>query len=233
MNEEPFRHEYKYVCSATQIALLKSRVCGLLTLDNNASTDGQYNIRSLYFDDTDNTCYKENEAGTDPREKFRIRIYNNSSDNISLELKQKEQGMTRKLSCPLTVKQCRTLMSGQAVDGEIPVLLYKLNTLIRTRMMRPAVIVEYDRTPYVYPVGNVRVTFDRNISSSSHIDRFLDDEIPKRPIMPSGQHVLEVKWDMLLPDYIKHSLQINDLQRTAFSKYYICRRYDYRGGIIQ
>lgn len=30
-----------------------------------------YHIRSLYFDDYYNSCYNENEIGTDPREKFR------------------------------------------------------------------------------------------------------------------------------------------------------------------
>ena len=87
------------------------------------------------------------------------------------------------------------------------------------------VIVAYERTPYIYPVGNVRITFDRNIVSSGNVKEFMRPEICTRPVMPAGRHVLEVKYDELLPDYIYQALQNLNLQRTAYSKYYICRKY--------
>ena len=71
-----YRHELKYVISATQIPLLKSRITSFMQPDPHTGADGSYNIRSLYFDDYYNRCFYENENGTDPREKFRIRIYN-------------------------------------------------------------------------------------------------------------------------------------------------------------
>ena len=88
------------------------------------------------------------------------------------------------------------------------------------------VIVDYERTVYVCPIGNVRVTFDRNISSSTDFKHFGEKNIAKRPIMPCGHHILEVKYDELLPDYIYKSLEIEALQRTTFSKYYLCRKYN-------
>ena len=87
-----FRHELKYVVSCAQLSLLKNRVHNLLSLDSHTSQSGVYNIRSLYFDDYYNSCYIENENGTDPREKFRIRIYNASEERITLECKRKERG---------------------------------------------------------------------------------------------------------------------------------------------
>ena len=45
-----YRHELKYVISAAQIPLLKSRISSLMSLDPHAGADGIYNIRSLYFD---------------------------------------------------------------------------------------------------------------------------------------------------------------------------------------
>jgi len=186
-----------------------------------------YRIRSLYFDDYYNSCYIENENGTDPREKFRIRIYNANPDRISLELKRKEHGMTQKLSCRLTREQCETLMAGTPlpVDNSYPPVLQKLNLLMRTRMMRPRVIVEYDRVPFVDKLGNTRITIDRNIMSSEDISHFLDKEIHRRPIMAAGRHILEVKYDEYLPDYISRNLQLQTLRQTAFSKYYLCRKY--------
>ena len=47
----------------------------------------------------------------------------------------------------------------------------------------------------------------------------------KRPIMPVGQTLMEVKFDEFLPEYIKETLELGKLSQTAFSKYYLCRRY--------
>ena len=226
-NEPKYRHELKYICTAAELAMIQGRIHHLIPLDSHAGENGMYQIRSLYFDDYYDRCYYENENGTDPREKFRIRIYNGKTDKISLELKKKERGKTLKLSCPLTEEQCRMLMRGEVLPDcdEYPPVLQKLLLQMKTAMLRPKIIVEYDRVPYVYKLGNVRITLDKNISSSLAIDRFLDPTIHKRPIMPAGQHVLEVKFDEFLPDYIYQTLQLRNLRQTAFSKFYLCRKF--------
>ena len=225
--ENRYRHEFKYLCSYGELMMLKVRLQGLVSLDTHVGESGVYNIRSLYFDDIYDTCYRENEAGTDPREKFRIRIYDHSSERISLELKRKVRGKTQKLSCLLTEVQCRGLMEGEipVLQENSPALLRKLCLLMQTRHMRPKVIVEYERVPYVYPHGNVRITMDENISASNRTDRFLERQIPLRPILEAGQHILEVKYDEYLPDGIYRTIQSGNLRQTAFSKYYLCRRY--------
>ncbi len=225
--ENRYRHEFKYLCSYGELMRLKVRLQGLVSLDTHVGESGVYNIRSLYFDDIYDTCYRENEAGTDPREKFRIRIYDHSSERISLELKRKVRGKTQKLSCLLTEEQCRGLMEGEipVLQENSPALLRKLCLLMQTRHMRPKVIVEYERVPYVYPHGNVRITMDENISASNRTDRFLERQIPLRPILEAGQHILEVKYDEYLPDGIYRTIQSGNLRQTAFSKYYLCRRY--------
>ena len=210
-----------------QIRLLKIRICHLLPLDSHVAQTGSYRIRSLYFDDYDNRCMKENENGTDPREKFRIRIYNGSTEKISLECKRKERGKTYKTACPLTMEQTRYLMAGKPLPdiGQQPPLLRKLTLQMMTRRLRPVVIVEYERIPYVYKNGNVRITLDTNITSSSAVSQFLEPKITGRPVLPVGQQLLEVKYDEYLPDFIYRSLMLPNLRQTAFSKYYICRKY--------
>lgn len=222
-----YRHEFKYLCSSGELAVLKVRLKGLARPDPHAGETGVYNIRSLYFDDYYDSCLKENEAGTDPREKFRIRIYNHSAERISLELKKKIRGKTRKLSCLLTEEQCRTLMAGgiPKPDGEEQKLLEQLCLLMQTRLMAPKVIVEYERTPYICPLGNVRITMDESVSSSGRTDLFLEDQIPLRPVLGAGQQILEVKYDEYLPDAIYRTLQPGGLRQTAFSKYYLCRKF--------
>ncbi len=222
-----YRHELKYAISVAQIPLLKSRITGIMQPDPHAGADGMYNIRSLYFDDYYNRYYYENENGTDPRMKFRIRIYNHSADRITLECKSKERGKTLKTSCSLTLEQTRMLMEGKTfqVQPTDHPLLHKLLLEIKTHMLHPVVIVEYDRIPYIYKNGNVRVTFDTNISTSSDIQGFLDERISKRPIMPQGQHLMEVKFDEYLPDFIYRNLNLGCHRQTAYSKYYLCRKF--------
>ena len=99
-SEMKYRHELKYVVSAAQIPLLKSRISNLMQLDSHAGMDGIYNIRSLYFDDYTNRCFYENENGTDPREKYRIRIYNHSPERITLECKRKNAERQEKSLAP-------------------------------------------------------------------------------------------------------------------------------------
>lgn len=222
-----YRHELKYNITAAQLQLIKTRIGRLMSLDSHVGANGSYTIRSLYFDDYYDSCFWENENGTDPREKFRIRIYNHSTDRITLECKRKERGKTLKTACPLTLAQTEFLMEGKALPdiGQQPPLLQKLTLEMLTRQLHPVVIVEYDRIPYVYPNGNVRATLDTNIASSSAIGCFLDERIQKRPVLPLGQQLLEVKYDEYLPDFLYRSLQLPSLQQTAFSKYYLCRKY--------
>lgn len=231
MEQINYRHEYKYPLTHGQILIEDARISGIMSKDMHAGDAGFYNIRSLYFDDYENNCYMDNENGVDNREKYRIRIYNHNPERINLELKQKIRGKTGKRSCPITLSQCRQLM-----EGIIPLdiqpeqqVLHKLAYLMAVRLMRPAVIVDYDRVPYVYRLqdANVRVTFDSNITSVSEVSSFLDEKIQGRGVMPKGQALMEVKFDSFLPDEIHSLLQLEGLTASTFSKYYLCRRFTF------
>ena len=228
-----YRHEYKYLIDAMQQSLLKLHAAGTLQPDAHADENGEYLIRSLYFDSLDDKCFYENENGDDPREKYRIRFYNCDSSRISLECKAKTRSLTRKTSCPITVEQCMCFMEGRIPepDREVSPKQSAMFCQMRLQNLRPVVIVQYVRTPYINKAGNVRVTFDYNIASSNDIAGFLNTDIPFRQVLPVGQSILEVKWDEFLPSYIKEQLELESLQWTSFSKYYICRKYNCYGGV--
>lgn len=222
-----YRHEYKYLLDSPMEQILQIRAAGLLALDAHVQEEGSYVIRSLYFDDLYDSCLRENDAGTDPRSKFRIRYYNHNTDKIHLEKKSKTRGMTRKEACDLTLEECAMLVRGEIpdVDDTMPAIKKQLLLEMRLRNLMPKVIVSYERVPYVYPGGNVRITFDRDISSSVELSAFLSGDYPTRPILPVGSSILEVKWDEVMPLHIKEVMQLNQLQWTAFSKYYMCRKF--------
>ena len=225
--ERKFRHELKYVISNAQAAMLLNRLKGLMRPDPHGGPEGRYSVRSLYLDGYDGRCFYENEDGVDPREKYRIRIYNHSPDRISLERKQKERQMTRKTACPLAPELARRIAGGGMIfpgPDQSP-LVRLLAANMGLYGFRPAVIVEYERIPFVYPIGNVRATLDINISASAGFSHFFDERLPRRPVMPLGRQLLEVKFDEFLPDFIYRSLQLENLQRTAYSKFYYCRKF--------
>ena len=228
-----FRHEYKYVLDMQQSRILEMRVRNLIPHDRNATKDGMYAIHSLYFDDYQDSCFYENEAGVNVRSKYRIRYYNNDCSYISLEKKSKVNGMTKKESCRITEEQCRQFMMGKIpeIHTSMSEKMQKLFSEMRCKNMIPKVIVHYDRAPYVYEIGNVRITFDRNIESSNDFVHFLDGTKVNRPILAVGESIMEVKWDEILPEFIEKGIALNELQWSSFSKYYLCRKYNCYGGI--
>ena len=222
-----YRHEFKYLCTQAQLMILRVRLQGLMAPDVHAGADGKYRIKSLYFDDVNDRCFFENEDGTAPREKYRIRIYNDSCARIALECKHKEGDRISKESCLIRQDQCEAFAFGKGNVSmeELPELAKRLLTLQKSCGMKPKVIVSYERTPYVYPNGNVRVTFDEGIACGGRVEEFFKPEGARRQILPVGTHLLEVKYDEYLPDPIYHALSMADMQRVTFSKYYLCRRY--------
>ncbi len=220
-----YRVEQKYIITEDKIAYLKFKLENVMQYDKHAKK-GIYRIRSLYFDDMYDSFLEDNEAGNDFREKYRIRTYNNEKDKIHLEIKAKELGYTSKMKEELTQQECLDFMERKSwtLKDKDSLVKKKLYSLMLMRRMQPVQIVEYERIPLVEENGNVRVTFDKNIVGTSEITTFFDDILPGVPVLPMGQHILEVKYDEFLPDYIKQILNEVHLTKTAFSKYYYARR---------
>ena len=232
------RNEIKFVCTEQELRLVESRIQHICKPDKHAGADGVYQIRSVYFDDCENTCFYENECGTDMREKYRIRIYNSTLEKIMLECKRKERDKNYKTSCPLSWEMCSAVLDKNRYgirlnEGNVDwneqqkMLFNKFCLQLKIRLFSPKIIVEYERTPYVYEQGNVRITFDRYIGFCKNIDEFGNKSISKRPVMSSGKHILEVKYDELLQDCLHDLFEDMNLQRSTFSKYYICRKFEY------
>ena len=223
-----YRHEQKYLVNEQDIALITARIRPFLKPDA-FHPEGAYRIRSVYFDDWQDSALRQNLSGVSPRSKLRIRIYDEDMGFIQLEQKIKDHDLTLKKSCSLTPEECRSLLEGRPVRacGRDRPLLSFLQAEMLLRRFSPRILVEYERTAYTCMEGNVRITFDRNLASSGHVRRLSDPALPKRPVMHPGQHIMEVKYDEFLPSHIRKALDTGKLERTVFSKYVLCRRYPY------
>ena len=226
-----FRHEFKYVEPEVRLIAAEKPLAAFMKKDAHVGERGFYNIRSLYFDDYDDAFLNDNLSGVDLREKWRIRAYDRSSSFISLERKSRKSDMISKDSCAITPEQFDLILKREIeISDSNPPLLNVFITAMKTRLLHPAVIVEYDRTPFAAKEGNTRVTFDRNIRSSAELDALLADRpLVSRPVLLKGQNLLEVKHDAFLPNHIAHALETGRMKRETFSKYFLARRFSYTG----
>lgn len=210
--------------SEEEIAVLSARLQPLMRQDVHQVGDS-YEIRSVYFDDLWETCMEENEAGVDLRRKYRVRTYAPDCAILKLEIKEKRNGLTRKTACRITPEEYERLLhrgQGLAFGGRAP--LNQLLLQMRCRGMAPKALICYERTAFVHPSGNVRITFDRNIMAGRSCGPFFDARVSGLiPVLPKGMQLMEVKYDELLPDIIARQLETGRLRQTAFSKYYLGR----------
>ncbi|MCQ2462936.1 MAG: polyphosphate polymerase domain-containing protein [Clostridia bacterium] len=220
-----YRHEYKTEINTADMYEIRSRLSAAAKSDPHC-IDGRYFIRSLYFDTPWDKALHEKLDGVNRREKFRIRYYNGDTGFIQLEKKSKLDGMCSKQSARLTQLQAQKI-----VDGDILWMRDSENALIRelyikmhTQLLKPKTVVDYTREPFVYPLGNVRVTFDYNIRTGIKCTDFLNPGCVTVPV-PDNPVIMEIKWDEYIPDIIKNAIQLKNRQISAFSKYAQCRIY--------
>ena len=98
-----YRVEDKYNCTAMELVMLQSRMEAVLRPDVNEGDSEGYRITSLYFDDLEDSCLHDTEDGVNRRNKYRIRIYNDSLDVIKLEVKSKRDNRILKRSRTISI----------------------------------------------------------------------------------------------------------------------------------
>lgn len=222
-----YRHEVKMSISPFDREVLSRRLSRVLKRDEHAGRDGYYRVRSLYFDDQDDSALKEKLMGVICREKFRIRAYDNSTSVIRLEKKVKNNNLGYKETALLTLDECRRLTGGdyKFLIDRPEAVCRQLYTKMRTGLFKPKTIVEYNREAYVWDPGRIRITIDSNVKTGISSVDFLSFDVPMANAVDSGASILEIKYDGYLPSHISNLIQLDSRQRDAISKYVLCRRF--------
>lgn len=221
-----YRVEDKFSCSKMEMFLLKARLQSVLDTDTNQKEKQGYQITSVYFDDYWDGCLWEAIDGVRDRCKYRIRIYDDNFNVIKLEIKHKRDSRIYKLSQNITFEEMKTFLRGECVERERETddVIGQMNMAIRTKKIEPVIIVEYDRTAFVYETGNVRITLDCNLRYSTNIDDFISGKKEQYRVLPEENRVIEVKYDEMLPGVIARIIENGNMTQTSFSKYCLCRR---------
>jgi len=219
------RHELKFQIDMLQYQVLQRKLATVLQPDPNMESKSSYTIRNLYFDDLRDTALNEKQAGVPNRKKYRIRIYNCSDAYIKFERKTKISQFILKEST--RISRCET---EKIIAGDIGFLAASDNQLLREfyresrcRLMRPVVVVEYDREAYVHPVGNVRITFDTGLRTGLGPNSFFDRNCCTMGIVHRPEIILEVKYNKVLPQFICGLFPDTIRPQMAIGKYVLCR----------
>lgn len=221
--ENGFRHEYKYLISRADAELLKRRLPHIMERDSHAGPTGRYTIRSLYFDDFAGTAFYDKVDGVNYRAKYRIRFYNHDLSHIKLEKKEKLGHLTRKTAQTITQADAQSLESGRTVSPDTHGgLISELQQKIAFPGLRPRVVVDYDRTPFICRDGNTRITLDEDVRTKPYTAKLCASAEAMIPVLEPDQVILEVKFDDFLPGYLADALA--DIPRTAMaiSKFALC-----------
>lgn len=222
-----YRHEYKIYINLGDYYIIRSRIKQIMKLDKHAGENGQYNIRSVYFDNLNDSALFEKITGVNHREKFRIRFYNSDTSYIRLEKKMKNNGLTAKIKTQITKEECLKILNGDInwLNQRDENLLNELYIKMKNGLYRPKTIVDYVREAYVYPVGNVRVTFDKSIRSGLFSTDIFNENLPTVEVLNPNKLLLEVKFDEFIPDMIADIIQTGERTAISVSKYTLCRTF--------
>ena len=225
---EIYRHEVKYQISMADYLSIRQRLRLVMKPDIHAKENGQYTVRSIYFDNLEDKALREKRNGVQKREKFRIRYYNDDVSFLVLEKKMKGNNLCLKIDARLTEEECKALLGGDKtwMMAHPSGLVRELYCKMGSQQLRPKVLVSYIREAYLYAAGNVRVTFDSHIRSTLFHRPFLEEGVPDIDVSEHpGDMVLEVKFDAFLPDVVQILLQTGNIRQQSYSKYGACRKF--------
>lgn len=208
--------------------VLIRRLNMVLPKDSHTGPKGYYTVRSLYFDDINDTALMEKLTGVKFREKYRVRVYDNSTAMIRLEKKVKNNGSGYKESAVLSINECQNLIHNEYyfLKNRAEPVCRHLYTKMRTGLYKPKTIVEYKRQAYLWEPGRIRITIDSDVVTGLSSTDFLAFETPLTGVLNGGTAILEIKYDCYLPSHIADLIQLDSRHKAAISKYVLCRKYD-------
>ena len=227
------RLEYKFVVPKSRTDELREALKPWVSHDAfcAASTDRQYTVRSIYYDNRRFRCYDEKFDGFRLKKKLRIRGYNTEhpDNTVFLEIKRKQEDFIAKSRAPVRWSRIREVFPGYGVGTSA--LPFEPGTLeaeaagrflynYHRRRMLPVVLVAYEREAFLGRFDPMlRLTFDKNVRSRLYPELgSLYSERDTRFLVP-GYFIFEVKFYLNLPFWVGDIARRFDLQRQAFSKY--------------
>jgi hypothetical protein len=230
------RYELKYIVDERQAAALREFMRGYLTPDPYAKPEegNAYRVYTLYCDSLELGLYKSSKEGRKNRFKLRMRFYDDDPNHpVYLEIKRRLGDVVKKERAGVRRDAAQKYLLGQPAifsdlvpAGEPLKARSALNNYLQLYHSIGAmgcIYVCYHREAYVaYDNDHVRVTFDRNISTS----RFNSGSTlypPRQGVSADiAGIVLELKFTDRYPPWMRELVGALNLWRVPMAKYVVC-----------
>lgn len=222
-SENEWRFEYKYRLTYQHYLQVRGAILPFMRKDSFTGNPEQkrYTVRSLYFDSHDLRSYVEKINGDSDRVKLRIRAYQSSPRDdlpIRVELKARKGMAMEKHSAWASMQDYEYFMTTWHWPEANDPVLSEFERYVHLKMLRPKVLVEYQREGYLSRVSQeVRVTFDHHVHGARAKEIFPTNAF-FRAYYP-GLVVFEIKCDKRQPRWLRTLVQDQDLRLNANSKF--------------
>lgn len=224
------RFEFKYLITQEIEEEIRKRIAPYVKSDPfvEGSSDGMYEVFSLYYDNPSFYYYQQKMDGVQRRKKVRLRTYRNKGQFTPyafFELKRKHDAVVLKDRFVMSQEDYQKLIenedfySTEAIrDQNRKNIIEEFEWEKHLRSISPKILIMYEREPYVGMYNeNFRITFDKNIRAIENDNLFYNGNDAWDV---SGKYiVMEVKFNGSLPFYVDQVIKEFDLQRVSFSKY--------------
>ena len=223
------REEKKFLINMAEFCQKSHLLEQVLFQDEHNGIHG-YRVRSLYFDTPYDRDFFEKRAGTELRQKVRLRIYDTEQTFAMLEMKQKQGVQQLKRSLKISREDAVRIIKGDLS----PLLTYRepfaaeIYAFMQIHAYRPVTIVEYHRKAFLAKENKIRITFDSQIvATESSVDLF-DPNLNMNPVLDPYDVVMEVKFNGFLLGYIRGLINSIDKTELSVSKYVLARQSAYQ-----
>lgn len=212
------RKELKYEVSYEESRNIINVLDMLFPRDKHSNEDGEYTIKSIYFDNHLHEIENDKENDINSVKKYRIRMYNNDDSTLYLERKSNENGYIYKVKQKITRQDVENILNGNYKEllenGET--LKTELYIKMLLKQFRPTIIIEYKRTAYRDELSKASITIDRCIRSIQDCKKFFDEDIQTEP---GKKYILEVKYENYIPEYIRNIVTNLENKKIAKAKF--------------
>lgn len=229
------RYELKYLLTPGQRAAFREAVRPMLELDPHGR-DGSYRVTSQYYDAPDLTWFWEKLDGISVRRKIRLRFYGAPAaledGPAFMEIKHRRDRLIHKERVELSGEEARALLDdaqglrdlaarvGDEERGRGAGTIRLVESDARALELRATNVISYRREAWFSHVDErLRLTFDDEVRALPPAAWREAADPGGAPLLPDGWCVMELKFDRVIPRWVRQTLATQGLRLERFSKY--------------
>lgn len=241
------RDELKYLLPVEALPDLRCAIRPYVELDEHGVgyEERGYSVRSIYLDSPALLYYHEKQGHLQCRKKIRVRGYNRPCDDLRvfLEIKRKNDAAIEKERARLRYRE----LDGLFRSGDYASYFDRPGAAATARRflyhvyrhdLRPTALVVYEREAFEGRFDDTfRITLDRNLRGRMYpsLDGLYHEDGLEEAM--AGWFVMEVKFDVRMPAWMRQVIAEFGLVQRAVSKYCLSvdafeRRIDTRTAVL-